>query len=68
MAASTAEINISVNEQLKNYDDTTTELAEMLDGSMRTPLEFIFDGQELHGRDGRKLSEIADTGLRRRSK
>lgn len=40
------------------YDDTTTWLAEVLDGSMRTPFEYRFDGRELYAQDGSALKPI----------
>jgi hypothetical protein len=40
------------------YDDTTTWLAEALDGPMRAPFEYRFDGRELYGRDGSPLGMV----------
>lgn len=40
------------------YDDTTTWLAEVLDGSMRTDLPLNFRGHELYGRDGAPLRKV----------
>lgn len=40
------------------YDDTTTWLAEVLDGNMRTEFCFGFDGQELYGQDGSSLGKV----------
>jgi hypothetical protein len=44
--------------ELRQYDDTTTWLAEVLNGSMRTPFEFTFDGNELYGHDGLPLTPV----------
>lgn len=40
------------------YDDTTTWLAEVLDGNMRTEFCFGYDGQELYGQDGSPLGKV----------
>lgn len=45
------------------YDDTTTWLAEVLEGHMRTPFEYRFDGRELYGRDGGALKPIFDDAI-----
>jgi len=45
-------------EYQRKFDDVTTWAAEMLDGNMRTPFEFTFDGQELYGRDGLPLGKV----------
>jgi hypothetical protein len=52
-----------INEYLAEYDDAATLCAEILDGSMRTPFEFQFDGEELYGRDGRPLGPIFDDAI-----
>lgn len=62
--ATQPKLEVELNEYLKNYDDATTEMAEMLEGHMRTPVEFIFDGHELRGRDGRKLSDITSNAIK----
>lgn len=46
------------NRQQRLYDDTTTWLAEALDGNMRTSFEFAFDGNELYGQDGGALEPV----------
>ncbi len=43
--------------------DARTLLAEMLDGNMRTPLEFSFDGQELYSDDGSQLGPVFDDSI-----
>ena len=45
------------------YDDTTTWLAEALDGNMRTSFEFKFYGNELYGQDGGALGPIFTDSL-----
>lgn len=52
-----------VNKELKLLDDATTELAEMLEGFIRTPVELYFDGEDLLGRDGRSITDITDKSL-----
>ncbi len=51
------------NHEQRLYDDTTTWLAEVLDGSMRTPFEYRFDGRELYARDGSSLRPIFDNAI-----
>ena len=50
-------------EYRRNYNDVTTWAAEMLDGRMRTPFEFTFDGQELYGEDGMPLGKVFKDAL-----
>src|ERR1043165_3869823 len=45
------------------YDDTTTTLAEALEGFMRTPFEYRFDGRELYGRDDGPLGPVLVNAL-----
>ena len=51
------------NETDRLYYDTTTWLAEVLPGQMRTDFEYSFDGHELYGRDGGALKPIFDTAI-----
>ncbi len=44
-------------------NDAETWLAEVLDGSMRTPFEYDFDGRELHAQDGGALGRIFEDAL-----
>lgn len=46
------------NAEQRLYDDTTTWLAEAVEGSMRSEFTYQFDGRELYARDGSALSEI----------
>lgn len=45
------------------YNDASTWLAEVLDGPMRTPFEYRFDGQELYAEDGGALGGIFEDAL-----
>lgn len=45
------------------YNDMTTLLAEAVDGHMRTPFEYSFDGHDLIADDGSCLSAIFDNSL-----
>ncbi len=54
---------VEYDRERRLYDDTTTWLAEMLEGSMRTPFEYRFDGRELYGSDGSPLGEIFDDAI-----
>lgn len=47
-----------LNHEVRRYDDTTTWLAEVLEGSMRTPFEYSFDGRELYSHDGGPLGPV----------
>lgn len=47
----------------RDYHDLTTQFAEMLDGSMRTPFEYQFDGQELIAEDGSIMRLEFEKGL-----
>lgn len=46
------------NAEQRFFDDTTTWLAEALDGTMRTSFEYTFVGEELYAHDGSALSPI----------
>ncbi|CAN5439204.1 hypothetical protein BH10PAT3_BH10PAT3_6090 [soil metagenome] len=48
----------------RKLNDTRTLVAEMLDGNMRTPFEFTFDGQELYADDGGELGPVFDKSIR----
>ncbi len=48
---------------LRVYNDTTTWLAETLDGSMRTPFEYQYDGHDLVAEDGSRLRPIFEDAL-----
>lgn len=47
----------------RRYYDTATWLAEVLPGSMRTPFEYYFDGNELYAEDGGTLAPIFDDAI-----
>ncbi len=47
----------------RKYNDAATWLAEVLDGSMRTPFEYQFDGTELYAEDGGALGPIFDDAI-----
>lgn len=51
------------NPEQRLYDDTTTWLAEVLPGMMRTPFEYRFDGRELYARDNSALKPIFDEAV-----
>lgn len=55
------------NTEQRRYDDATTWLAEMLDGQMRTPFEYSFDGHELFASDGGALEPIFTASLQQTS-
>jgi len=45
-------------------NDAETWLAEVLDGNMRTPFEFVFDGRELYADDGGACKPIFEEALK----
>ena len=49
---------------IRTYNDTTTWFAEVLDGSMRTPFEYSYQGGELFAADGSALGPIFEDALR----
>jgi len=51
-------------EGLQAEYDAITELAELVDGQMRAPIELSFDGHDLYGPDGRSLTVTAENGLK----
>jgi len=56
-------IEKELNHEQRLYDDVTTWLAETLDGSMRTPFTYSFDGRELYARDGGALGKVFDEAI-----
>jgi hypothetical protein len=52
------------DEQQRLYHDTTTWLAEVLDGHMRTPFEYTFDGRELYAQDGSSMRGVFEDAKR----
>ena len=52
------EIQSGLNPELASRDDTTTWLAEILDGSMHSEFSYQYDGSDLVARDGRPLEPI----------
>lgn len=52
------------SKEVRLYDDTTTWLAEVLPGVMRTPFEYRFDGKELYGRDGSAMFPIFHSSIK----
>ncbi|GAC1391712.1 MAG: hypothetical protein NVSMB46_05270 [Candidatus Saccharimonadales bacterium] len=57
------ELDSHTRRYLEVYDDTSSWLAEILDGSMRTPFSFHFNGSDIIGRDGRALGKIFSDAL-----
>lgn len=53
------------DKDIRRYYDTVTWLAEVLPGSMRTPVEYIFDGCELYANDGSGLGKIFHDSIER---
>ncbi len=63
LLASEALAEHQFNKKQRLYDDTTTWLAEALDGNMRTEFRFYFDGEELYGQDGGAMSTVFNDAL-----
>lgn len=55
--------NKQFNHRQRLYDDTTTWLAEALNGNLRTSFEFSFDGNELYSQDGGKIRTVFEQSL-----
>lgn len=53
-----------VDHEVRAKNDAETWLAEVLDGKMRTPFEFVFDGQELYANDGGACRPIFEDALK----
>ena len=47
-----------IDRKRATYDDASTWLAETLPGSLRTSVEYHFDGHELYGHDGRPMAPV----------
>jgi hypothetical protein len=56
-----AEAGFDCNRRL--YNDATTMLAEALDGHMRTPFEYAFNGEDLIANDGSSLTQVFEDSL-----
>jgi hypothetical protein len=62
----TAERQLQVAEfdqEARRYYDTVTWLAEVLPGSMRTPFEYRWDGEELYAADGSAMGKVFDDSI-----
>lgn len=46
------------NPEIRHKNDAETWLAEVLDGTMRTPFEYSFDGYELYAEDGSAMGAV----------
>ena len=67
MAAAAEQLQTIPNEHdahLRFYDDTTTLMAEMLDGSMRTVFDYYYDGHDLYSHDGGALKPLFKEAIR----
>lgn len=54
---------VEFDQEERTYNDLTTWAAEVLDGNMRTPFEYEFDGQELYAGDGGSLGTIFEDAI-----
>lgn len=52
------------NPEVRARNDAETWLAEVLDGNMRTPFVYKFDGREFYAEDGGALGPIFDKSLK----
>lgn len=64
LAAQPSATHEHIDRYLRTYNDTATWLAETLDGSMRTPFEFHFDGHDLIAEDGSNMRAILNDSLK----
>ncbi len=51
------------NPEIRNREDISTWLAEVLDGSMRSEVRYWYDGQDLRAEDGSQLAPIFEDAL-----
>jgi hypothetical protein len=58
------QIQETYDPEIRRYNDTVTWLAEVLDGSMRTPFEYRFDGRDLIADDGSRLGKIFEDSIK----
>jgi hypothetical protein len=58
-----ASFEAQFDQDRRDYDDVTTLFAEMVNGSMRTPFEYMYDGTELRARDGSAMRLIFEDSL-----
>lgn len=61
--AAQPQIGEQVDRYLRTYNDVTTWLAETLDGAMRTPFTYRFDGHDFIAEDGDRLHGIFTDAL-----
>src|SRR4051812_22087535 len=64
MVAEQPQVHQDFDRYMRTYNDTTTWLAETLDGSMRTPFEFHFDGHDIIAADGSSMRTVLDDSLK----
>lgn len=50
-------------EYIRQYDDVSTWLSEVLRGKMQTSFEYTFDGHELYSHDGLPLTRVFDDAI-----
>lgn len=63
MQATQETYRVGHNTDIRHYHDTTTWLAELLPGAMRTPFEYQWDGNELYAADGGSLGVVFNDAL-----
>lgn len=51
------------DQEIRQYDDVSTWLAEVLDGKMRSEFSYTFDGEDLRARDGSALRPIFEGAI-----
>lgn len=63
LTATEQQLEPQFDQYRRTYNDTSTWFAEVLNGSMRTPFEYTFDGNELHADDGSRLGPIFENAI-----
>lgn len=54
---------LTVDYNVRNYDDITTWMAEVIDGSMRSSFDFVYGGDDLISRDGGQLGIVFENAV-----
>jgi hypothetical protein len=63
LAEQPAVFETGFDQNRRDYDDVTTLFAEMVNGSMRTPFEYGYDGADLRAQDGSVMRTIFEASL-----
>lgn len=59
----TIELEQQTPERLRQYDDVSTWLSEVLKGRMQTTFEYTFDGKELYSHEGLPITPVFEDAI-----